>query len=210
MAKPRVPTKKTRVRRNPEEARQHILAAAVRTFSKLGPQACGLKDVAQEAGISHALITHYFGTYEALVQAAISEAMREVRDRLINRLISLPRPTPETMVQLYFDIALEPWYGRLVSWALFHDIDQASVYVKQLVPQMKLMATATENLFSDGADGPVTRDQAEALLVCAWSLVVGYVTGNTFFWHALGRKPGPARDRAVRDVLGMLTRNAAR
>lgn len=206
MAKQPAQPKKKRVRRSPELARQHILEAAVRTLSQRGPAACGLKDVAAEAGISHALITHYFGTYDELVDAAVGEAMRKLRERLITRLMKLQKPTPETLAQLYLDIALEPWYGRLVSWAFFNDHDVSSTYVKQLVPQMKLMAAATEYAFSENPRGVPSRDQAEALLVSVWAMVVGYVAGNAFFWHALGRKPGPARDRVVRDMLGALAR----
>lgn len=206
MAKKPAEAKKKRVRRSPEAARQHILDAAVRTISQHGPAACGLKDVAAEAGVSHALITHYFGTYEALVEAAVGEAMGRLRERLISHMLKLHKPTPEAMAQLYMDIALEPWYGRLVSWALFNVRDDSSDYVKHLVPQMKLMVAATEYVFSDNPDGAPTREQAEALLVSLWALVVGYVAANSFFWHALGRKPGPARDRAVREVVGALAR----
>jgi AcrR family transcriptional regulator len=207
MAKRPGPATKKRVRRSPEEARQHILESAVRIMSKHGPAECTLKDVAAEAGTSHALITHYFGTFEALVQAAVGEAMSKLRERLISRMMKLHKPTPDMMVQLYFDIALEPWYGRLVSWAFINDRDASSVYVKQLVPQMKLIAAATEYVFSDNPGGAPTREQSEALLVSVWSMVVGYVAGNAFFWHALGRKPGPARDRVVRDVVGALARS---
>jgi AcrR family transcriptional regulator len=206
MAKQRPPAKKKRVRRSPEDARQHILDAAVRTLSKHGPAACGLKDVAAAAGVSHALITHYFGTYEALAKAAVAEAMRQLRERLITRMMTLKKPRPDEMVQLYLDIALEPWYGRLVSWAFLNDHDVTSTYVKQMVPDMKLMAAATEYVFSDNPSGAPNREQAEALLVSVWATVVGYVAGNAFFWHALGRKPGPARDRAVREMLGALAR----
>ncbi len=209
MARKPAPAKKKRVRRSPAAARQHILDAAVRTISKQGPAACGLKEIAVEAGVSHALITHYFGTYENLVQAAVVEAMSQLRERLLTRMLKLHKPTPETMAQLYLDIALEPWYGRLVSWAFIHDRDASSDYVKQLVPHMKLMAAATEYVFSDNPRGVPNRDQAEALLVSIWSMVVGYVAGNAFFWHALGRKPGPARDRVVRAMVGALARGLA-
>jgi AcrR family transcriptional regulator len=195
---------KKRVRRSPEQAREHILESAIRTLSHLGPASCTLKDVAADAGISHALITHYFGTYEALVEAAVGEAMRQLRERLLTHLLKLQKPNPAALAQLYLDLALEPWYGRLASWAFFNDHDPSSTYVKQLVPHMKLMAAATEFAFSDNPRGAPTREQAEALLVSVWAMVVGYVAGNTFFWHALGRKPGPARDRVVREMLGAL------
>ncbi|HKP61882.1 MAG TPA: TetR/AcrR family transcriptional regulator [Polyangiales bacterium] len=197
--------KKKRIRRSPEQARQHILDAAIRALSVDGPAGSSLKQVATEAGTSHALVTHYFGTYEALVEAAVEEAMTQVRHRLVTRAMALQNPTPEGLVQLYLDIALEPWYGRLVSWALFNDREGSSQYAAKLVPDMKLMAAATEYVFrnSGQAIGP---EKAETLLVCVWSVVVGYVAGNGFYWRALGKKPGKNRDRDVREALGMLAR----
>ena len=209
MAKKAAPAKRKRIRRSPEDARRHILEAAVRTMSQRGPAASGLKEVAAEAGVSHALIAHYFGTYEALVEEAVGETMRSMRERLIKRMMTEPNPSPDRMAQLYFDLALKPWYGRLVSWALFSDHDASSNYVKQIVPDMKLMAAATEYVFNANAGNElkVTTEQAEALLVSLWALVVGYVAGQQFFWNALGKKPGPARDRAVREVIGALARS---
>lgn len=209
MAKATTPKPRAkRVRRNPEEARRVILEAAIRTISKQGPAACGLKDVASAAGVSHALVTHYFGTYEKLVEAAVEEAMTQRRERLVGRLLKLSHPTPDRMVELYMDIALEPWYGRLVSWALFNDQDASAAMLKRLVPQMKLMAAATEYVFTKDGEAP-PRDRVEALLVILWGAVVGYVAGNSFFWTALGRKPGPSRDRMVRDTLAMLAKSYA-
>jgi TetR/AcrR family transcriptional regulator, repressor for neighboring sulfatase len=195
--------KKTRVRRSPEEAKRVILDAAVREISKQGPAACGLKEVASAAGVSHALITHYFGTYEKLVEATIDEAMTQLRQRLIERMLKVQDPTPERMVQVYVDIALEP------CWALFNDHDASAPMLKRMIPQMKLMAAATEYVFSKDHEPP-SREQTEALLVCVWAVVVGYVAGNAFFWTALGRKPSPSRDRLVRDTLAALAKTYGR
>ena len=95
---PRSPRK--RVRRNPEQARANILEAAIRVLSKQGPDAVGLKEVAAEAGVSHALVTHYFKTYETLVDATVQEAMLRLRTRLIDAMVTAEDPTPESMVQL--------------------------------------------------------------------------------------------------------------
>jgi len=61
-----------RVRRDPEEARSVILDAAERVFAEKGPDAAGLKDVAAMAGVSHALVSHYFGSYDALVEETLA------------------------------------------------------------------------------------------------------------------------------------------
>src|SRR6185312_12580404 len=52
--------RRVRRRRAPETARQEILDAAERVFARLHPDEAGLKVVGREAGVSHALITHYF------------------------------------------------------------------------------------------------------------------------------------------------------
>ena len=62
-----------RVRRSPEEARTLILDAADAVFREHLPDAVGLKEVAKAAGVSHALVTHYFGTYANLVEAALEK-----------------------------------------------------------------------------------------------------------------------------------------
>ena len=63
--------RRPRRRRAPEVARQELLAAAERVFGRAQPDEVGLKEVAREAGVSHALVTHYFGTYAGLIEAAL-------------------------------------------------------------------------------------------------------------------------------------------
>src|SRR5262249_27617645 len=69
-----------RRRRTPERARQEILDAAERVFARSQPDQVGLKEVAREAGVSHALITHYFGTYAGLLEAALERRIRATRE----------------------------------------------------------------------------------------------------------------------------------
>src|ERR1700733_1325987 len=70
VARAKKPTK-PRVRRDPEAARELILAAAEHLFANQSPDVVGLKDVARVAGVSHALVSHYFGTYDRLVDAVL-------------------------------------------------------------------------------------------------------------------------------------------
>jgi TetR/AcrR family transcriptional regulator, repressor for neighboring sulfatase len=195
-----------RVRRNPEQARAHILDAAIRVLSRQGPDAVGLKEVAAEAGVSHALVTHYFKTYETLVDATVTEAMAHLRKRLIESMVNVPDPTPERLLQLYLDSALEPWYGRMVSWALLTDHRMSAKAAAAVMPDMKLLAGVTERMLAARMDPPPTRAQVEALIVAVWSMAIGYIAGNTFFWRALGRAPGPRRDRDLREAVGAMTR----
>jgi AcrR family transcriptional regulator len=194
-------TKPKRVRRAPAEARQLILDAAVRVLSKQGPDAVGLKQVAAEAGVSHALVVHYFGSYKALVEATLGEAGAKLRARMLEGVQAVANPSVETLLLVYLDAALEPWYGRLVSWSLMREqegvIDQAA----QLVPDMKMIVDMTQQLLASRASVPPTRDETEMLIALVWSMTMGYVAGREFIWRALGHRATVERDRAVRDSL---------
>ncbi|MET0389876.1 MAG: TetR/AcrR family transcriptional regulator [Polyangiales bacterium] len=195
-----------RIRRSPEEARRLILDAAVRVLSEHGPAAVGLKDVARAAGVSHALITHYFGTYEALVEASVEQALATVRERLLERLHASQAPTPEAMIALYLEIALEPGHSRLLTWALFTNHASTAERAARLVTDMKRIVSATDEMLRGRRSPPATRRQVETLIVGVWSLVTGYIVVGDFCWRALGHKPGPARDKDLREGLLNLTR----
>jgi hypothetical protein len=100
---------------------------------------------------------------------------------------------------------MEPWYGRLVSWALIADPGGEKNRAAQLAPDLKLIAEATHVLLQRHRPEQ-TRAQSEAAIVGMWSLAIGYVVGNQFFWRSLGRAPGPKRDRELRDAVTALTR----
>jgi AcrR family transcriptional regulator len=61
--------KKIRQRRTPEDARRLLLQAGELVLGQKGPEKATLRDVADAAGVSHALITHYFKTFDGLVDA---------------------------------------------------------------------------------------------------------------------------------------------
>src|SRR5690242_21904669 len=93
-----------RRRRSPEQARVELLDAAERVFAKANPRAVGLKQVAREAGVSHALITHYFGTYAGLVEATLERRVRALRQRILDKLReagAISRPVE--LIALLFD-----------------------------------------------------------------------------------------------------------
>jgi len=71
----------------PEEKRRQILAAAVRVFARKGFHASRVGDIAEEAGVAHGLLYHYFDSKDELLETIFHEtwsellaAMREVED----------------------------------------------------------------------------------------------------------------------------------
>ena len=71
-----------RIRRTPEAAKEHILAAARRLLIEEGPRALKLQRVGKEAGMSHASVVHYFGNIDGLTLALVKENHRQRREQL--------------------------------------------------------------------------------------------------------------------------------
>src|SRR5215475_10791513 len=116
-----------RRRRSPELARQEILDAAERVFAQFQPDQVGLKEVAREAGVSHALITHYFGTYAGLIEAALERRTRATREAALARLrepAALSRPGE--LLELLFRTLQDPVHLRLMRWMLASERPAAS------------------------------------------------------------------------------------
>lgn len=61
--------------RDAVQTRQDILDAAERLFSLRGYVATGVRDVAQEAGVSFALVRRYFGSKQGLLEAALEHML---------------------------------------------------------------------------------------------------------------------------------------
>src|SRR4051794_1729227 len=56
--------------------RKEILDRAIEVFAKQGAQRTSLRAIAQEVGVTHAALTHYFGSLEELLVAVYRESER--------------------------------------------------------------------------------------------------------------------------------------
>jgi len=115
-SKPRTPPRR---RRAPALARQEILDAADRVFAAHAPDRVGLKEIAAAAGVSHALVTHYFGTYSGLIEATFERRIRTLRETVIAQMGdagALSRPNE--LLGLLFRTLQDPVHVRLTRWLL--------------------------------------------------------------------------------------------
>jgi AcrR family transcriptional regulator len=103
-----------RLRRTPEEARQLILDTARVLIARDGPEGLRLQDIAAEAGISHPLILHHFGSRAGLVRALARHATAELRDRLI-AATSAPGYSFEQQIDRVFD-AFRGGLAQILAW----------------------------------------------------------------------------------------------
>jgi AcrR family transcriptional regulator len=56
-----------------EDKRRQILGAAVRVFARKGFHASRVGDIAEEAGVAHGLLYHYFDSKDAVLEAVFHE-----------------------------------------------------------------------------------------------------------------------------------------
>lgn len=62
-------------RRNPEESKRRILDAAEGAFARRGFDGSRLRDIAQLAGVHHALVHHYYGDKRGLFAAVLRRGL---------------------------------------------------------------------------------------------------------------------------------------
>jgi TetR/AcrR family fatty acid metabolism transcriptional regulator len=63
-----------------EDKRRLILDASVRVFARKGYHTCRVGDIAEEAGVAHGLLYHYFRSKEELLETIFRETWRELLD----------------------------------------------------------------------------------------------------------------------------------
>lgn len=188
------------MRRTPEEARAHILDAATRVFAEHLPDTVGLKEIAREAGISHALVTHYFGTYAALVEAALERHFHAVRDALVPAMLALAAADADISTILrehrraVRQAASDPSAVRLATWALLSGRVDASDFFPHRTQGLKLFADLLEARGGDHA-----REDIEFALVTSFCLAVGWAFGRRAFAGSLGRRASRELDEGFEE-----------
>jgi AcrR family transcriptional regulator len=200
---PREPRK----RRAPEEAKTLLLDAAERLFAERGPDAVGLRDVARQAGVSHGLITHYFKTYEGLVEAVFARRTERIAERVVTKFAEMHEaPSSAALVDLMLSIASEPVHLRLVAWAMLSGRALQSDFIAGRARSLQPIAeaihkAATSEAKRRGTRAP-SRDDVDYALLLMLGAAYGWGLGKMPFLGALGRK---ATARTDHEVLARLT-----
>jgi AcrR family transcriptional regulator len=190
----------TRQRRSPEVARQLLLDAAERLFAAHHPDEVGLKDVAREAGVSHALITHYFGTYGGLVEATLERRLGALRERIRERLREAGAVSrPEELLDMLFSALEDPVHLRLMKWMAASERPAAinafalqhrglSVIAQQVASTIRLVPPASR----------------EPGLETAVAAATGYAVSKAGLAGAIGQEPNAALDADVKKTLAAM------
>ncbi|MFG1867823.1 TetR/AcrR family transcriptional regulator [Micromonospora arborensis] len=196
-----------RRRRAPEQARLEIIDAAAELIARHGPDAVGLRRVAEAAGVSHALVSHYFGTYAELVRIVLQRENERQRDRVRERMRA-DRGVPYAggMTEVLFETLADERYVRLFAWSSLHGYpaSSASEGLSDLVDAME----AGIALVLPAAERP-GRARVEEVVLLALSAAYGFALGKRSWLAGLGHDPeDQAHQTAFRAALsGALARH---
>jgi AcrR family transcriptional regulator len=174
-----------RVRRSPEEAEKLIKAAAEALISEKGPDAVGLKQVAARAGVSHALVTHYFGTYENLVRTVLLERVEAAR-MLALQQATLATPGPEALLDVLRAMVGDATHVRLMTWAFLSSRNASLVPMAQGELSLVVDAVVERRKQAFGAKAG-TREDAEFYVALAVAAAYGFALGKETFARAMNR-----------------------
>ncbi len=194
--------KDMRRRRAPEEARVEILDAAERVFVEFQPDQVGLKDVAREAGVSHALITHYFGTYANMCEAVLERRVRALRSGILERLkdsASLSRPAE--LLAILFSALEDPVHVRLTRWLLASERPSAAHAFALRDQGLVLIAYHVAHALDPQPSRQLV-ERVELALMTAVAAAYGYAIGKYALVGALGREACVELDQQVQKTLG--------
>jgi AcrR family transcriptional regulator len=105
--------------RNPDRTRRRILQAAIRLFATHGFHAVSVDQIVGKARVNKRMVYHYFGSKDALFEAALSEVYKRIEEiefHAVERGRS-PREKLSRLLESYFEfLDREPEFTRLLQW----------------------------------------------------------------------------------------------
>lgn len=189
------PTRRPRVRRSAEDARENILSAAERLLVATGPQALKLVDVAAEAGIAQATVLHHFGSIDG-VQAALME-------RMVRQLVAQILETGTLNADIagraqvgaaaLFDAFEARGAARLAAWLELTGESRRLTMVREAVGEV-----VSKRMQREGVEAQV----AEDFILISVVLAMGVGLFGPSLAELMGRPAGRTRELAIELLLG--------
>jgi AcrR family transcriptional regulator len=192
--------RKVRRRRSPELARQELLDAAERLFAELPPDQVGLKDIGREAEVSHALVTHYFGTYDNLVEAVFERRTRDLRTRVLDRLAVGGVTQAAQLIDLLFTTFEDPVHLRLMKWLIASERTNVEGALALRHKGISLVADQVASAMTPKPT-PEFRREVELALVTTVAAAFGYAATKVSLASSIGQPVSTDLDRGVRQTL---------
>ena len=143
----------------PEDKRQLILDAAVRVFARKGYHTSRVGDIAEEAGVAHGLLYHYFKSKDELLETIFSNTWTLMLEA-IGGVESLDEPARETLRKVSA-IVLRAWRDTPdIVRVLVREVTR-SPHLQQEIGETEQAFAALERVIRKGQQAGEFRDDIE-------------------------------------------------
>lgn len=190
-----------------EEKRRTILEAAVRVFARRGFHTSRVGDIAEEAGVAHGLLYHYFSSKDEVLQTVFRENWSELLERF-EQVEASDEPADEKLRGIV-KILLRTWRNDpdLVT-VMVREVGRSPHLASQVDDIGKGFAVIQRVIEQGQADG-VFREELDARLA-SW-VVYGGLEEILTGW-VLGRLPDGDEEvaRAERTIVDVVTGGLAK
>ena len=168
-----------------EEKRRQILDAAVRVFARKGFNTSRVGDIAEEAGVAHGLLYHYFDSKDELLETIFHENWTVLVDR-IAAVEEAEEPVVDQLAHVA-KIILRTWLHRPDVVRIVVREFGRSPEVAQRLGELAKPIEAIERLIARGIDQGELRSDLDPKL--AATVFYGPIDELLTAW-VLGRLPG--------------------
>jgi len=160
-------TSKPRRRLGRDETTARILDAAEELFSTHNPTLVTVRDVAEKAGVSHALVHQYVGTKDDLLNAVIQRAAPD-RQRTIGQV----RDVRQVIPALVDDVLERRLHSRSVLRSAMDGIEYVSL--KERITTGGLLIELGQEATSRGLTRRLSDDAMDIRIVLAGTVAMAY------------------------------------
>ncbi len=174
-----------------EDKRRQLLDAAVRVFARKGFHASRVGDIAEEAGVAHGLLYHYFKSKDQVLEAVFSENW----SLLIARIESVEETDEPAADQLRHVAAIV-----LRTWLHLPDVVRVVIQefgrspeLGERISELTLPIDAIQRVIARGIERGEFRKDIDPIF--AATVVYGSIDELLTGW-VLGRLPGSEEDVA--------------
>lgn len=207
---PQVPAK----RRDPNQSRQRLIAAAVEVFAARGPQGATVDEVCRKAGLTKRMAYHYFGSKRGLY----AQALAHVYDQFFSLEVSLStmlmpaEDLLDRLVRRYYEfLDAHPQFVRLICYENLNEGRVAETL--HLRDKKAPILTALQLALEKGQeDGRFRKDiDVPELLVSIFALCFFYFA-NQYTLRQLFANAAPSRPHMaarIKHVVGLLLKGIA-
>ena len=179
--------------------------AADRLLAAHGPEDVGLAAVAREVGVTHGLVTHYFGTYVGLVREVFVRRNRLAAAKVLEQITAARESGDFAALQRFaVEYVSDEHRARLFLWLRLHDTGRPRATGEGgglLRALVDVLAQELPALTRGAGLPPPGRDTLELLVLLTLAAGHGYAIGKDAWLRGLGLTPGPEIDAAFHQLL---------